>query len=127
MKPQTTVQLLDRVKKVHKIHSDYALAKFLDVKQPTVSRWRLGKNHLDDDVALRVAQLLELDPGQVLAWVHAERCKSPEARRALLHLASLARTAVITGMTVGYGLYAGLGGTMPPLLCKIQPAPRQPR
>ncbi len=102
MKAMTTVQLMDRIKKTHGIQSDYQLAKFLGVTQQSVSNWRRGKSAFDDEIALKVADLLGLDRGQVLAWVHAERCKNPEARRALLRLADLAKTAAFAAFTMTY-------------------------
>ena len=117
MKAMTTIQLLDKLKKAYDIPSDYAVAKFLGVKQQTVSHWRRGRSAFDDEIALKVADLLELDRGQVLAWMHAERCKNPDARRAFLKLAELAKTAGIAAILMTYWTLPGLAGSQQCVLC----------
>jgi len=62
------------------IESDYALAKQLGVRQPTISSYRMGRSRMDDDVALKVAEILNLHPLQVIAAANAERAKTPEQR-----------------------------------------------
>lgn len=62
------------------ITSDYALAKKLHVSQPTISNYRAGRSRMDDDVALAIAEILELNPLIVIAAANAERAKTPEAR-----------------------------------------------
>lgn len=75
-----TVDFLDALKARYEIASDYALAPFLGVSQQTISQYRAKPQYLDDKVAIKVAQLLDLHPGYVLACVHAERAKRPEVR-----------------------------------------------
>lgn len=60
--------------------SDYRLAKVLRVTTVAVSRYRNDKGHFDEPVAIRVAELLGLDPEFVLNDIAAERSKCPEAR-----------------------------------------------
>lgn len=62
------------------IDSDYALAKRLGVRQPTISSYRAGRSRMDDDVALKVAEILELHPMQVIAAANAERAKTEEQK-----------------------------------------------
>lgn len=76
----TTIQFIDAVKSKHGIASDYALAKFLEVKQQTVSGYRQGKVFLGDETAIKVAKVLEVEPASVLAAVHAERAKTEEEK-----------------------------------------------
>ena len=75
-----TLQLLDAVKKRHGITSDYALAKILGAPQPTISSYRCGRRIIDDDMALTIAQELDIDPLVVIAAANAERAKTPEIR-----------------------------------------------
>ena len=77
---QTTLHFLDAVKARHSLTSDYALAPLLGITRSEVSRLRNGKNYLGDSTAIRVAELLEIDHGIVLAAVHAERAKSDQER-----------------------------------------------
>lgn len=77
----TTIAFLDAVKARLNMPSDYALAKKLGCTHQTVSKYRVGKDFLGDTTAIRVAELLEMDPGIVIAAAHAERAKKPEERR----------------------------------------------
>lgn len=70
-----TCEFLDALKARYCLPSDYALAKKLGLTHQTVSKYRLGKDFLGDSTALRVAELLEIDPAIVIASVHAERSK----------------------------------------------------
>lgn len=62
------------------IESDYALAKALGVTQQAVSSYRAGNSKINDDVALRVAEILQLHPLQVIAAANAERAKTDEQK-----------------------------------------------
>ncbi|KWE44593.1 hypothetical protein WL76_30890 [Burkholderia ubonensis] len=78
---KTTVQLLDDVKVKMDLPSDYAAAKALGVTRSAVSQWRNGKATFDDDTCLLVAEILDLDPFDVLAYINIERSRD-EGRRA---------------------------------------------
>ena len=77
-----TCDFLNAVKARHGIESDYQLAKKLGFTPQMVSRYRVGKDQLSDSAAIKVANLLEIDPAIVLASVHAERAKAPEEKAA---------------------------------------------
>lgn len=76
----TTVQLLDAVKAKCELASDYALAKELELPCQSISQYRKEKNSFGDDTAIRVAEILELEPASVLAAVYAERAKTEKAK-----------------------------------------------
>jgi plasmid maintenance system antidote protein VapI len=75
-----TVDFLDAVKQRLGIQSDYALAKALKIAQPTVSGYRAGRTCVDNDVALAIAEILDLNPMVVIAAANAERAKTPEQK-----------------------------------------------
>ncbi len=75
-----TCDYLDEVMRVRGITSDYALAKALNITRQTISGYRNKNTSLHDDVAIRVAQLLGIEPGIVLIDMHAERSKTAEIR-----------------------------------------------
>lgn len=79
-----TLEFMDACKVELGIESDYALAKRLGVRQPTISGYRAGRSRMDDDVALKVAEILHLHPLQVIAYANAERAKTEE-QKALWH------------------------------------------
>ena len=80
-------EFLDSIRARHQLPSDYACAQLLGVSRQVVSRWRNGHGGMSDDHAARVAQLLELDVGHVLARLYAERATSDAARSVWLDLA----------------------------------------
>lgn len=80
-KMQTTVEFLDAVKEKHGIPSDNQLAIRLGSTRSSVSNYRGKKNYLEDEVAVKVAALLEIDPAYVMACIHAEREKNQEVKK----------------------------------------------
>lgn len=70
-----TTAYLDQVKQRHRLVSDYALAKYLRVGQPTVTRYRKRHAAMDDYTATRVAEALSINPMEVIAAAQAERAE----------------------------------------------------
>lgn len=62
--------------------SDYALQKPLGVTKAAISKYRNNRAHFDDDVCIRVAQLLGKEQGFVILDMHMERAKTPQERAA---------------------------------------------
>lgn len=75
--------LMDKVKTVHDIPSDYALAKKLGVTRATVSSWRLNKTIPDWDTLFMMADLLQLDDQNVVHNIIAEKQKNPRVIKVL--------------------------------------------
>ncbi len=76
-----TNELLDSLKERLDITSEKQLAE--DVFHiRLVSLKEMRQRGLSDDRALEVAKALNLDPGLVLAWIHAERSKNAAVRAA---------------------------------------------
>ena len=46
----------------------------------TVILWRTGKGTFNDSTAIKVAKLLETEPAQIIAAVHAERAKNEQEK-----------------------------------------------
>lgn len=88
-----TVDFLDAVKARHNLPSDYAAAKFLELTQAQVSRYRTGRDYFGDEVALRVAEHLAMPPAYVLACVHAERASTAQLRSIWTKIATNAKKA----------------------------------
>lgn len=130
-----TQQLLDAVKTRHSLPSDYALAKFLGIRQQTISGYRQKGISMDDEIALLVADKLKIDGAAVLAWMHAERAKSAAARKAFERLARLAQKSAAAIYIWGFVLSAlaltqgsgGLLSTYQYILCKIPVAVKNKR
>lgn len=75
-----SIQYLDRAKSHLGLTSDYALAKALKVGTSTISNYRAGRSRIDDDMAMRLAHVLGINPLEPIAAANAERAKSPELR-----------------------------------------------
>jgi len=91
---ERTADFLDALKARHQLTSDYQLAKLLNVSSSRVANYRMDRSKLDDAIALKVAELLDLEAGYVLACVHAERAKEPRERKAWAELAKRAAAAL---------------------------------
>ena len=76
-----TIQLLNSLKAKTGAASDYALAKKLDMTRSAISNYQNGRRILDDETAVKVASMLEIDPSIVLASIHIERAKTEAEKR----------------------------------------------
>lgn len=79
---KSTKDYLDEIKEKKGIKSDYALAKYLKTTKQTISRYRVEKNRIDDYMALKVAEALDINPLEVIAAANQERAKSAEEKAA---------------------------------------------
>ena len=59
--------------------SDYAISKLLGKPAGHITQLRHGST-FGDELAIKVAELLEIDPGEVMANMNAQRAKSAQAR-----------------------------------------------
>jgi transcriptional regulator with XRE-family HTH domain len=75
-----TCAYLDRVRTKLNLSSDNALAKALGISRQAISNYRAERGSLDDDVAQRVAAILEIHPGIVLIDMYTERTKNAETK-----------------------------------------------
>jgi transcriptional regulator with XRE-family HTH domain len=75
-----TSQYLDLLKAHYDLTSDYQIAKKAGLSTQSVSRYRLNKTSFDDLTAIRIAELLEIEPAKIMADMHALRAKDAETR-----------------------------------------------
>lgn len=76
-----TLEYLEACKKQLRIESDYAVAKALNIRTSTISGYRARGGQMEDEIALRVAEILGKHPGIVILDMHRERAsKTPEVR-----------------------------------------------
>lgn len=71
----TTVAIADRVKSLIGKDSHYALAKALGVTREGARCWYSRQTVMDDEVGMRAAELLNLDPESVILWLQVERAE----------------------------------------------------
>lgn len=128
---ETTNELLDQVKVRYGLKSDYALAAKLGMTRSLVSAYRNNKRMLGDDAALKVAELLDLDPGYILATMEAQRTHNDAARAAWERLADFVKShgaaAVLALLVVAPALTPTQANAAPSkagagvcILCKIR-------
>lgn len=72
-----TLEYLDAVKAKLGVESDYAVAKKLNIRHSTISGYRGRGGQMDDEVAAKVADVLDIHPGLVMLDMHRERAKTP--------------------------------------------------
>ena len=70
---KTINHYLDAAKARHKLPSDYALAKKLEVGASHISNYRSGRSHPDDAMAVHLARLLDIGPLEIIAAAHYYR------------------------------------------------------
>lgn len=82
----TTRQYIDECRKVAKkergSESDYAVAMLLGISEDAVNRYRKGERAMDNNTARRVAELLHVEPLEVIAAAEVERAKTPSDKAA---------------------------------------------
>ncbi|MBN8281931.1 MAG: helix-turn-helix domain-containing protein [Zoogloea sp.] len=76
--------------------NDSETARKIGVTRAAVSDWRVGRRAPDDDQAVRLAELLGVEAGEVLAECGAARAKTPETRRAWERIAARMAASSIT-------------------------------
>lgn len=96
----TTKGFLTAVKARHGLTSDYQLAQVLGVTRASISTLQLGRSFLGHDSAMKVAELLDLDPAYVIACTDAERAKTDKIRTVYARIAgAFATVAIVAGIT----------------------------
>jgi hypothetical protein len=99
-----SITLIDKARSLCMPPTDYQLAKRLGINHATISRCRNRGGTLDNEASIRLANLLEQDPLDVIAVMEAERAKTPQKRafwesRLPRVLPVVAYLGIITGVT----------------------------
>jgi hypothetical protein len=76
-----TTELLDEIKEIKGLQSDYALAKLLQVRPQTIASYRKGRTQFSDEMALRATRVLGRAPAPLLAQLAAERAAHPDVKK----------------------------------------------
>lgn len=93
---------LDLIKNKFDINQDLDLEKFLKVRSSTICRYRSGKAQFGPAVAMRIAEILKIDPNQVAGDMMAARAKDRKTRNKWLKcgiLLPLMLTSIISPIT----------------------------
>lgn len=87
-----TPDYLNQAKLSLGVESDYALAARLSVSRSYMSRLRLGRNTLSDELAVQIAQIINVPAPLVLADAHVERETNPTLKAAWEKMATMLNT-----------------------------------
>lgn len=85
----TTTELLDEIRDIKGLSSDYAVAKLLEVRTQTITSYRTGRTQMSDEMALRAVRVLGRAPAPIFALLASERAKDPEVTRVWAEAAKL--------------------------------------
>lgn len=89
----TVRDLLAAARAAQGLPSNYALAKLIDARERDMSRWQNGHNVPTAAVVVRLAELAQLDPAQVLPAIEAQRPGDAHVREVWRRAADLAERA----------------------------------
>lgn len=101
-----SMDYLDQAKIKLGIESDYSMAKELGLTKQAISNYRNGKTSMDVYAACRIADVLKIDPMEVIAAANAEREKN-EDRKSYWAKKWEAITATIAAAVFALGVLAG--------------------
>lgn len=79
-----TTELLAAIKSRRNLEKYADLARVLHVSRQGIYSYRCKASFFDDYLCLRVAEILRIDAGAVIAAVHAERASCPEVQQVWL-------------------------------------------
>ncbi len=78
---KTTIEYLEEAKKKLGITSDYEFAKRVGLKKQSLSRYRKKQGVMDDLACVKIAEILGVDPLEIITAANMEREKKEERRR----------------------------------------------
>ena len=85
----TTTDLLDEIRDIKGLGSDYAVAKLLEVRTQTITSYRTGRTQMSDEMALRAARVIGRAPAPLFAQLAAERSKDAEVSKVWVEAAKV--------------------------------------
>ena len=112
---KNTADFLDALRVKLELSSDGKLADYLGKHRQYVSLYRKNECTFDDEMSLKVADLLEIDPVFVVACMHHQRAKQAKEKAIWTRIATMASGA-------GVGLFVLLAVpfvTQPPMDASI--------
>jgi len=95
-----TRDMIDRLKALRGVDSDYAIAEALGITRAAISSYRRGISHADDRIAVLLADAVGEDRLKTIARINADRAKKAEERAFWKRIAAAAAIvlAVYTAM-----------------------------
>jgi transcriptional regulator with XRE-family HTH domain len=100
---KTTYDLIDDLKRKLGFRFDNELAEYMGWKGSQLSRYRTRASAFSEETAMRVAQILEVDPAPIVAAMKAQSCTRPEAKKLWERIARKVATVAIVGVAASLG------------------------
>ncbi len=81
---------IEMYKEKNNLPSDYRASKELGVTRASISLYKNGRP-LDEDLALKIAESIDIDVSEILYIIRAEKAKDEMTRKAWLKLSKLSK------------------------------------
>lgn len=102
------LQIKSKLRQQGRPDTDYAVGKLIGASRQTMSNHKHNHRQVfSDEIGIRIAEFLELDPGYVLACLAAERTKRPEVKAVWERFAKSSAAALFL-------MFSGIPGMTPP-------------
>lgn len=98
---KNTADFLDALRVKLDLPSDGRLADYLGMHRQHVSRYRTLGGTFDDEMSMRVADILETDPAFVVACMHHQRAKREDEKKLWQRIAT-----TMTGIAAALAVFA---------------------
>lgn len=105
-----TINYIEAAKRKLGITSDYAIAKELGMSKAAFSRYKTGGRVIDDYTAAKLAEVLGIEPIEVIAAANAEREKDSAKVAFWRRLATSGKAASLASMLILGGFLVEIGG-----------------
>lgn len=78
-----SIELIDMVKGRYRLPSDYAAAKKIGVTTSSISKIRIGRGEFGVDAAVKIAELLDLEPLKVIGCIRIQQAQKRHDKDAM--------------------------------------------
>lgn len=95
---KTTSEFLDALRVKLELPSDGRLADYFGMHRQYMSRYRQNVCTFDDEMSIRVAEILEVKPAFIMACMHYQRAKNPKVKDAWQYLGGLAAALALVAI-----------------------------
>lgn len=99
---ETVNQLLDAIKAKYDVPSERKLAQLMEWSPSQLRHYRKGRSSPADEVALEIAQRLDIHDGMVAAICHAEREQNAQVKAMWMHAARQLSKLAASALAVGF-------------------------
>lgn len=99
--------------------SYYRVTRMLGITDTSMDRWRKGKSEANEDHAVKIAELLQLDPLQVITELDIERAESEKVRALRKKIREIIKRSLSVFIIVLFTAVNWVPGAVQSVLCQI--------